>query len=339
MRRPVFVCALVLGVAFTACSAAHAAASTGRRQTRQEAPLFTAHEALAVTLTADLEALDGDRRASPDRPAVITLGDGSSGTVEIPLTVRTRGNFRRDPANCSFPPLRLDLTGAPTAGTVLEGQGELKLVSSCRPERRSYDELVLEEYLAYRSVVAVTDQAFRVRLLEMTFVDVEGRRPAQTRPAFLLEAADALAARLGVGVFDLEEGKTLPPSAFDPVSLVRAGVVEYMLGGTDWSAEAGHNVEILDRGGVAVAVPYDFDMTGIVDPPYATINPDFGLSSLEERYYRGWCGSPVVTRGVLDAFRTARSEILGLWASRHALSRRFLLGHRDGRTCPAALPS
>jgi len=286
----------------------------------QDPPLFSSHDPLALTLTADLEALDGDRRASPDREALLSFADGVGNTVELPIIVRTRGSFRRDPANCSFPPLRLDLAGVATGGTVFEGQGELKVVSSCRPERSSYDELVVKEYLAYRSVLLITDHAFRVRPLALTLVDREGREPAQTRPAFLIEADDALASRLGATVFDLEEGKNLPASAFDPISLVRAGLVEYMVGGTDWSDVAGHNVEILDRGGVAVAVPYDFDMTGLVDPPYATTNPDFGLSSVRERYYRGWCQSRPATRAALDAFRSAREEILGLWASYPALA-------------------
>ena len=39
------------------------------------------------------------------------------------------------------------------------------------------------------------------------------------------------------------------------------------------------------------------------------------LSSVRERYYRGWCTSPPVTRAVLDAFRGARPEILELWSS------------------------
>jgi hypothetical protein len=304
----------------TGAAALGAAAHVALRAPHQEPPLFSSHDVVRVTLTADLEALEGDRRESPDRPGVLTLADGTARTVEIPVTVRTRGSFRRDRANCSFPPLRLDFEDAPTQGTVLEGQTTLKLVSSCHPERSSYDELVLKEYLAYRSVRIVTDRAFGVRLLEVTFADAGGRRPPRTRPAFVIEDADALARRLDATSFDLEEGKNLPVSAFDPLSLAHAGVVEYMLGGTDWSDVAGHNVEIFDRGGVAVAVPYDFDMTGLVDPPYATTNPAYGLSSVRERYYRGWCQNPLVTRAVLDAFRGARMEILELWASYPGLS-------------------
>jgi len=154
---------------------------------------------------------------------------------------------------------------------------------------------------------------FRVRLVRLTLIDSSGDRDPETRPAFLVEENDALAERLGTTIFDLEEGKNLPASAFDPVSAVTTATFQYMIGNTDWSDIAGHNVEILQRGGGAKVVPYDFDFAGLVDAPYATPNPTFGLRSVRERYYRGWCGNPFNTRLVLDRFREARGDIMALW--------------------------
>ena len=290
----------------------------------QEAPLplFADDAALPLTLRADMTALREDRSESPDRPAVL-LVDGPDGEpLEITAEVRTRGAFRLDPSNCTFPPLRIDVDGGAAEGTVFEGQDDLKLVSSCRPGRDSWDELVVEEYLAYRSFAAVTDASFRTRLLELTLEDTGSDAPPETRVAFVIEEDEALAARLGATVFELEEGKNLPATAFDPVSRMTNAVAQYMVGNPDWSDEAGHNVEILDRDGVALAVPYDFDFSGVVNAPYAVPPPEYRLESVRERYYRGWCENPFTTDVVLQRFRDAREEVLELWRAEPRLSDR-----------------
>lgn len=279
------------------------------------APLFANDSILQVTLEADLSALVGDRTESPDREGVLTVAG-----VRIPTRVRTRGNFRLDPANCSFPPLRIELDEQAPATSVFGGQDELKVVSSCRPGRDSHDELVMLEYLAYRTYSLLTDEALRVRLVELTLVDLTGGRATATRPAFLIEEDEALADRLGASVFDLEEGRNLPPTAFQARARTRTAVFEYMIGNTDWSSIAGHNVEILDLGGGALPIPYDFDSSGLVDAPYATVDPDLGLSGVRERRYRGWCVNDFVAGLVLQDFRDHREVVLDLWRSTPLLS-------------------
>jgi hypothetical protein len=266
-----------------------------------------------VTLTADFERLDGDRRESPDRPALVRAPDTSGRSVDIGAELRTRGDFRLEAINCSSPPLRLDVSAADARGTLFDGQDELKLVSSCRPERPAYEQLVILEYLAYRAYALLTERAFRVRMLDVTYVDTSGERALATRPGFVIEDADRLAERHGATIFALEEGKNLPPAAFDPTTSLMTAIFSYMIGNTDWSDVAGHNVEILDRGGSAWAVPYDFDSSGLVNAPYATSDPDFRLGSVRERYYRGWCAGDVVTRLVLQRFRDVRADLLALF--------------------------
>jgi hypothetical protein len=289
------------------------------------APLFADDEPLPLTITADVGALRGDRRESPDRPAVFTVPTRSSemrlGVVaEISGEVRTRGAFRLDPGNCSFPPLRVEVAAGAGAGTALEGQDDLKLVSSCRPGRATYDELVTLEYLVYRTYALVTDVSFRTRRIVLTLVDSRGRVEDATRPGFLIEEDEALARRTGATVFELEEGRILPAWGLEPMSMMAAAVFQYMVGNSDWSDVAGHNVELLERAGAALVVPYDFDFTGLVDAPYAVPPATFGLRSVRERIYRGWCTSPFVTTTTLDRFRAVEEEVMSLWNGAEALS-------------------
>jgi len=292
------------------CAALCMSGSGATGQTVGPTPLFSSEEPLELTLSADFDALKGDRRgAAPERPATLRLPLG----VELDVKLRTRGRFRRERANCSFPPLRLNIKRKQAAETVFEGQDKLKIVGSCRPNRNSYEQLVLSEYLAYKAFQSVSPTAFRVRLARITYEDTSGDDEPFTRFAFFIEDDDAMAARIGAQVLDLPEGTNLPPSAMDPPTAAVMAVFQYMIGNTDWSDAAGHNTELLDLAGIGIPVPYDFDFSGLVDAPYSNPDPTLNLRSVRDRLYRGWCWSGLDMRTVLDRFRGAEDDILSLW--------------------------
>ncbi|MEJ2203995.1 MAG: hypothetical protein P8170_07785 [Gemmatimonadota bacterium] len=289
-------------------------ATTGAQEQPTPLPLFASDEVLELTLRADFSLLKGDRdQESPERPASVVLTSGEATSLTLEAQLRTRGKFRLDRANCSFPPLRLNLKKQQVKGTVFEGQDKLKIVGSCRPNRDSYEQLVLNEYLAYRSFGMLTPASFQVRLARITYVDESGDDDPFTRLAFLIEDDDALATRLGARVFELPEGTNLPPQALDVPSAATMAVFQYMIGNTDWSDVAGHNVEILDLGGIALPVPYDFDFSGIVDAPYSTPDPSLNLHDVRERLYRGWCWEGLHVTSIVDRFRDSRESILALY--------------------------
>lgn len=275
-------------------------------------PLFASDEPLDLALVADFGAIRGDHTRDPeDRPALLALPDGDTLDVEL----RPRGDFRRDPKYCSFPPLRLDVKTRAARGTVFEGQDKLKVVVPCRPERPDYEELVLREYLLYRVWNLTSDVALRVRLARITFVDASDPSHASTRWAFLIESDEELAARLGGEAVDIPEGKGVPPTYLDAFASTRLAVFEYMIGNTDWSDSGAHNMLILAVGSRIVPVPYDFDFAGAVEAPYAAPAEELPIRSVRQRLYRGWCRPGLDTEYVLQAFRDARPEIEALYRS------------------------
>ena len=287
----------------------YAAPALGQEPAR--APLFSSDTPLEIRLAADFTLLEEDRDDdAPERPATLTLDNGT--VLEAQL--RTRGNFRRERANCFMPPLRINLKTGQLAGTVFEGEDKLKIVGNCRPGRDSYQALVLREYLAYRALQAITDEAFRVRLARISYVDESGGADPRVEYGFFIEDEETLARRLGAEVFELDEGRNLAPEAFAAVSVTRLAIFQYMIGNTDWAEAAGHNVTLLQRGVGAIAVPFDFDFAGVVDAPYATPSPEIGLASVRERRYLGWCRPPGVAEAVLADFQAAQSEIAGVIA-------------------------
>jgi hypothetical protein len=276
---------------------------------RDTVPLFAEREPLVMSLVADFEALRSDRAEEPvERPALVVL-PGSSGVDTVEAQLRPRGNTRRDPGVCSFPPLRLNLKKRQTVGTVFADQDKLKMVVPCRPERDAYEQYVLLEYLAYRIHGLLTEASFRVRLAHVTFVPTSRDGEPLTRYAFLIEDDDALALRLGGEVLDLPDGRGVRPTALDPREATLNAVFQYMIGNTDWGEDTGHNMELIHAPGVVRAVPFDFDYAGLVDAMYAATDPRLGSDSVRERRFRGWCFAPVYRDAALRVLQEARPAV------------------------------
>ena len=298
---------LALGCARVAALPAGVGAQAG-----ETSPLFASDDPLELTLVADFRAIRADLSEDPeDRPALLVLPEGD--TLNVGL--RPRGEFRRDPATCSFPPLRLNVGVEGTEGTPFAGQDKLKVVVPCRLNREGYETLVLREYLVYRAYQAITDMSFRVRLARITFQDATGRDEPATRWAFFLEDAAALASRVGAELLDVPEGKVVRADVLDPAGATRVALFQYMIGNTDWHDAQIHNVVSLVVGRSVVSVPYDFDFSGAVDAPYAGPNPDLPVKDVKERFYRGWCW-PGLDAGLLVAhFQEVRPAIEELYRS------------------------
>lgn len=268
-------------------------------------PLFDSHELLTFTLRADFDELKGDRGEDPEeRPAVIdwTDADGSSGSMGMKL--RTRGLFRLKRSTCSFPPLRLDFKKDSLSGTPFAGQNKLKLVDHCR-DRDSFEQNVIEEYLAYRGYNLVTENSFRVRLAMVTYEDTSGKNDPVTRYGFMIEDEEALAERVG-GRF-LEVPRAHPRNLDAEPSTVMA-VYQYLIANTDFSASFFHNAKLVRLPGpIHVVIPYDFDWAGVVNAPYAKPDPSLNTRSVRQRVYRGYCREGLDMEPIYQQFREHRA--------------------------------
>lgn len=255
--------------------------------------LFETDELLEVTLRSDFRALVGDRGDErPTRPArlIIDGGDGHA-ALDMPVGLRTRGNLRRERSVCRFPPIRVEFDGDSTAGTLFEGQRRLKLVTHCR-NNDAYERDVVEEFLVYRIFNLVTPASFQVRPMRVTYEDTNGRQDSETRFGFFIESDDAMAARVGGEA--VEDDDEDHPRMMRSEALALMSVFQYLIGNTDWSVTALHNiVAVVPADGVATPVPYDFDSSGLVDAPYAAPPENIGTRSVRVRVFRGFCEPPV----------------------------------------------
>jgi hypothetical protein len=285
-----------------------------RRVESDSRRLFKETEPLTFTLTADFKSVNKERNPNSKKtfPAVLSVPD-AKGTQEVPLKIGSRGHFRLMPRNCDFVPIRLDFPrDNETAGTLFEGQTTLKLGTHCRGDRE-YDNYTLKEYLTYRLFNLVTPLSFRARLARATYVDTITKKTIGNRYSIFIEHENDVARRSGGRNVELQR---ISFDDLDAPTLNRMMLFEYMIGNTDFSIWALHNVRIVqDKNRKLFPVPYDFDLSGLVHAPYAAPDPRIGIRSVLDRLYRGPCRTTDELEEAAQAFRSKRADMFTLLES------------------------
>jgi hypothetical protein len=284
-------------------------------------PLFQDHEILNITLRGDFRIiLDdvGDERR--EHLAFLEYFNGTD-TLVLNIKIETRGNFRRDPDNCVFPPLRLNFKKKQVVGTIFEGLDKVKLVTHCRPNSRAYRQYVMSEYLVYRVYNIVTDTSFRARAFNISYVDEPSGKKSQESFGFFIEPDDALEDRLGL--HETKQKYFMQDSTqFQHMS--RLAVFQYFIGNTDWAVSTLHNIKLFTPGesGRPYAIPYDFDWSGVINTVYARPLPRFELESVSDRLFRGYCRTREELEVQFEFFRMKKDEIYQLYESFEPLRKR-----------------
>ncbi|HVH10806.1 MAG TPA: hypothetical protein VM736_13510 [Gemmatimonadales bacterium] len=271
--------------------------------------LFEASDALAVTLTADFDAIAKERGTEKhDHPGVLAYAVTPADSVKLDVQLHTRGHFRL--RTCPYPPLKVGFDRAQVGHTVFAHQHNLKLVVQCRGSR-AYANYLLEEYLIYRLYNRITDRSFRVRLVRVTYADARGKREPETRWAFFLEDDDRMARRNQATVV-AEKGATQDDLDFGQLGLL--AVFEYMVANTDWSAWGLHNIVLIRDSTLAIyPVPYDFDWSGVIATPYAQPDARLRITSVRQRLFRGPCRTPEELAVAFAPFKLQKDSIYALY--------------------------
>ncbi len=254
-----------------------------------ESALFATDSILELTLFADLDSLLAYTEEEPDyQSARLMYKDpGNQKMVEMNVKVRSRGNFRRKPEHCGFPPLKMKFYKSERQGTIFEDLKDVKLVTHCQTDIQEYEQYVLEEYLIYKAYNIFTDFSFKVRLARITYLDEISWADTLTRYAFILENAEHMAKRNNCELLELE---TVPPEKLDRNLFTLMSLFNYMILNTDYSVPIVHNVELVihDHFSPPIPVPYDFDWSGIINIPYES---PFAATKAKfsGRQYKGPC--------------------------------------------------
>ncbi len=211
--------------------------------------------------------------------------EGSDWT-NLNIELRARGNYRRN--NCYFPPIKLKINKAASAGTLFEGHKKLKLVMPCLIQKDNSDNMV-KEYLAYKLFELISPYCFKVRMVDIEFEEVRGKKiKVHHIKGFLIEDDKKVAKRFTGNIYK----RNVHPLQQDALASVRNAVFQFMIGNTDFSTAYLHNIKLVFIDKKIIPIPFDFDMAGFVNTSYAVVSEingwDIGLESVTSRKYRGF---------------------------------------------------
>ncbi len=275
--------------------------------------LFDSEEILKVNLQGPLATLVKNKHGREEFDFTF-----STSTEKHLVKVQARGNSRK--RICQSPPLRINFSRKRVKDTLFHGQNKLKLVTQCDNTDASRSNL-LEELAAYKIFNLISEVSFKTRLLEITYVDTSKARLQNkkglnhTQYAFLIESESTLAQRLG-GTPHKSRGISL--DSLDDTQEARVYVFQYLIGNTDWSLVAlkddscCHNANLIELNDSIYYVPYDFDLSGMVNASYAYPDPSLGIRHVKQRLFRGFCLSGDALPKAVQSINGLEEEIMSV---------------------------
>jgi hypothetical protein len=310
MKINILSCIFLIGILFPFHASAESPAM----------PLFEQQSTLELGLTVNFDKLCRPREM-PDcdySASEITWLDGDK-LHSIPVEIRIRGGWRAQKSNCNVPLLFIRFPEEGTVGTPFAGQSMLPLTTHCgRPSTISsrldttryanYEQYLLKEYLAYRIFNELSDFSLRVRLAKIRYTK-PGKSPrGGSHYAFFTEHFESLAKRHHAELISKESfnHEALDGHAADVVALY-----QFMVGNTDWSIVRLRNTIMLQTAdGRQIPVPFDLDMSGLVNAPYAGPPPSLPIKEVTDRYYLGYCHPGIDWDDLFEEFLSRQEELV-----------------------------
>jgi len=227
----------------------------------------------------------------------------------IEVDLRARGNFRRN--ECYFPPIKMKIKKDQYKETLFDGNKTMKLVMPCKLESENNDN-VLQEFIAYKIYEKISPYHFKTRRVDIDFTEPNGKKEKTFQlKGFLIEDDKRVAERHEGKVFE----RYIHPMAMQHLTSVHNAFFQFLIGNTDFSVAYQHNGKLLYIDKNIIPLPYDFDMSGWVDPSYATVNETLNINSVKDRVYRGFSRDRSYFDQVRKEFKDKKEDLMALVAS------------------------
>ncbi len=234
--------------------------------------------------------------------------DGDWKSMEVKL--RARGHNRRE--TCYFTPIKVKISKSNRKGSIFKEHKKLKLVLPCLLEEDKNDKLI-KEYLAYKLYEKVADYYFKTRLLDIDFEEIRKKKSKSfSIKGFFIEDIDNVADRYEANVI---KNRKVHPFEQDAHASAQNDIFQFMIGNTDYSSAYQHNAKLIFiEGKKAIPIPYDYDLSGLVNAGYAVVskvgNQTLPITSVTERLYRGYQRSPQVFKQVRQEYLAKKPQMI-----------------------------
>jgi hypothetical protein len=294
-------------------------ALVGQINAQTYSALFSTEDPLEIQMRFSSKQMKNETNDSTYLDSFLLYKNTEGVWDSLDIDLRARGNFRR--TNCSYPPIRIKIKKKKSKETPFEGHKNLKLVMPCNGSKNA-PSYIAKEYLAYKIYEEVTPYFFPTRMVKISFFDEDDRKGEESELlGFLIEDDDLVAARFGGEIYD---EKNLGPSFLMDSATIRHDFFQYMIGNTDWSSMFYHNQKIIKLSDTAfIPLAYDFDMTGLVSPPYAQVSNLLDIEKITDRLYRGFCRNEATMQAIRKEFLAKENVFMNL------VDNQFFMEERD----------
>jgi hypothetical protein len=303
--------------------------------------VFSSYSIIEATIEAPFAELieKGRQRSDYTVSGTLTLADPDRKRTVENVQISTRGHTSLRETECSFPKLKLDLTGSHVDGTLFEGVEALKIGTHCsdKPDgpggkygRWPNEKAAHREAFVYRLLETMAVPSLKARPARLTYVDT-GQRSRISEPivrdAMLLEDDSEAQKRYHA------RGELPPkqfgsaPSVFAMPDLAKLFFAEAMIGNFDWCLRMSPtdlyrcndttplwNVLGLIRSeGMALPVIHDFDIAGMVTTRHTWFSKVFNRAFAESEPEVEVLAQVQRTRSVFprDLLDATRRELAG----------------------------
>lgn len=282
--------------------------------------LFSSSEVLELSILADMDQL---LKLSPDTATVpaILKSKVAGEMIETECRLRKRGVARQKPDVCKFPPILVRFDTLDQSSLFWPSK-KLKLVTHCQSGMESYEQYLILEYLVYKMYNLFTNYSFKVRMAQVNYIDIKNTNDTLKKLAFFIEDQNRLANSLNCIV---EENDKVHQEWTNRDAMTITSLFQFMIGNVDWAIPCQHNIKLLKsvENKTLVAVPYDFDCTGFINPPYASANELLGQQSVRQRLFRGYARTDEELEAAFSVFKQKRQSIDSLIINQVYLKERY----------------
>ena len=242
-----------------------------------------------MLIKTNLDSLMLNKAAGKKQDAYVITSGKNLELIRLPMKIAARGKFRRK--ICDLPPIWIDFPKE-----VLSQWGmypkydKLKLVTHCLLVTENRQAL-LKEYWTYKMHNQLTQNSFKVHLMEVIYVHSEDSKRKIRNLAFIIESTHEMAHRLGGHIV---EGMGKKAEQLTAESYNQTLLFNYMIGNIDWNVELQKNLKFVQKADEEklTLVPYDFDFTMLTNPPYLKLIPlKDAKKNPENRIAMGKCAS------------------------------------------------
>jgi hypothetical protein len=270
--------------------------------------LFDSDEPLEISLQFDLKHFLAKTAKTETFDGLLKMYISEADSMDRKITIKYRGLSRYQ--NCGFPPMEINFKKPVYLDSDSGRVKNIKVVHQCQ-RGSPFEEFIMREYLVYKLYNVLTDTSFRVRMLKINYIDSKKAKKPITQYGFFIEPKNILARRTNTLVV---KTTNLTQRDMIPEAIDRVAIFNYMISNWDWSIPGQHNVDVLrsaryDVAGLGIPVPFDFDLSGIVNAEYAIPPPGLGIENNRVRLFMGICRTKEVYEKELLMF-LSKKELL-----------------------------